>query len=228
MSSVGSGRLRSIPGSLRHVGWSRHSSDDVLGEHADDRVPRHLVGAAADARQPDDCRGPPDMGSAEAEAGPETPAADDERVDPQGRPEGAEDRTVLYGYDVVDDADAPAVLVDHEYAEQFTQQHLSSGNREFGRRSLTAGRAQLHVVDLAGEPPVAIDDLPVEQLEPQEESSPCRRFRVGHYVPAFVAIISGMVTAATTSSTTRKTPPSTLESTRLALSPMYSVSLPTR
>src|SRR5918995_1539137 len=95
--TVGRGRLRSTPGSLRYVGWSRHSSDNVLGEHADDRVPRHLVGAAADARQPDDCRGPPDMGSAEAEAGPETPAADDERVDPQGRPEGAEDRTVLYG-----------------------------------------------------------------------------------------------------------------------------------
>jgi hypothetical protein len=50
---------------------------------------------------------------------------------------------------------------------------------------------------------VAIHDLPVEQLESQQESSPCRRFRVGHHVPAFVAIISGMVTAATTSSTTR-------------------------
>jgi hypothetical protein len=53
------------------------------------------------------------MGSAEAQAGPEAPAAHDERVDPQGRPEGAGDRTILHGHDVVDDAHAPAVLVDH-------------------------------------------------------------------------------------------------------------------
>ena len=61
---------------------------------------------------------------------------------------------------------------------------------------------EVDVVDLARETPVAVDQLAVEQLE-HCPHPPARRLATGPvHDPAFVAIISGMVAAATTVSNT--------------------------
>ncbi len=60
---------------------------------------------------------------------------------------------------------------------------------------------ELDVVDLAHESTVAIDQLPVEQLEHCPHLTPCAH-GFGVHEPALVAIMSGMVASATTVSTT--------------------------
>ena len=55
------------------------------------------------------------------------------------------------------------------------------------------------VVDLAGEPAVLVDQLPVEQVQLRQEDA------AGHgaQLPALVRTISGIVATATTTSSTR-------------------------
>ncbi len=60
---------------------------------------------------------------------------------------------------------------------------------------------ELHVVDLADETTVAVDELAVEQLECRPDLATYVRRSDGHE-PALVAIMSGIVARATTVSTT--------------------------
>ena len=84
-------------------------------------------------------------------------------------------------------------------------------------RELKGARTQ--VVDLAGQPAVPVHDLAVEQLPGQQQLA-AGRGRRGAPEPALLAIMSGIVTKATTTRITRNTDPSTLDSQRLARSPM--------
>jgi hypothetical protein len=72
-------------------------------------------------------------------------------------------------------------------------------DRRHQRRPAAGGELDLQVVDLAGEPPVAVDQLPVEQVQPGLQDA------AGHggQLPALVRTISGIVTTATTSSRSR-------------------------
>src|SRR2546423_4301329 len=83
-------------------------------------------------------------------------------------------------------------------------------------RAVLADR-ELHVVDLADVLPVPVEDLPVEQVEPDEEDHP----------PAPVTIISGMAATAATTTTTRNTMPTALANRPLTWSPRYCRSLAT-
>src|SRR5512132_492219 len=67
------------------------------------------------------------------------------------------------------------------------------------RRAAALGELELEVVDLAGEPAVAVDELAVEQVQPGFEDA------AGHggQLPALVRTINGIVTTATTRSRSR-------------------------
>ena len=84
------------------------------------------------------------------------------------------------------------------------------------RRAAVFGELQLQVVDLAGQPAVAVDQLPVQQVQSRVEGA------AGHgaQLPALVRTIRGMVTTATTSSSRRYSDPRALVNRELTLSPM--------
>jgi hypothetical protein len=67
------------------------------------------------------------------------------------------------------------------------------------RRAAALGQLELEVVDLAGEPPVAVDQLAVEQVQPGFQDA------AGHggQLPALVRTIRGIVATATTRSRSR-------------------------
>src|SRR4029079_2663447 len=73
---------------------------------------------------------------------------------------------------------------------------------------------ELDVVDVADGRVVDVDDLAVEQVQPEVEDA-----RRGHW-PAFVAIMSGIVTTDTTQSSTRNTVATPLVSRLFVRSPM--------